>query len=93
MPIPYADIILKDSSGNWTSDRAISDESGEFKLITEESGAHKISIISIGFEQFDSNTFNIKRNQNANTKIDIKINPIQVKKNFKLKKFRMLMIR
>ena len=65
MPIPYADILLKDSSGNWTSDRAISDKSGEFKLITEESGAHKISIISVGFEQFNSNTFNIKRNQNV----------------------------
>ena len=65
MPIPYADILLKDPSGNWTSDRATSNESGEFKLITEESGTYKISIISVGFEQFDSNTFNIKRNQNV----------------------------
>lgn len=65
IPIPYADILLKDPSGNWTSDRATSNESGEFKLITEESGTYKISIISVGFEQFDSNTFNIKRNQNV----------------------------
>lgn len=65
MPIPYADILLKDPSGNWTSDRATSNESGEFKLITEESGTYKISIISVGFEQFDSNTFNIIRNQNV----------------------------
>jgi hypothetical protein len=65
MPVPYADILLKDPSGNWTSDRATSNESGEFKLITEESGTYKISIISVGFEQFDSNTFNIKRNQNV----------------------------
>ena len=74
MPIPYADILLKDSSGNWTSDRAISNESGEFKLVTKESGTYKISIISIGFEQFDSNTFNNLKLYTIKYEVNIKIN-------------------
>ena len=65
MPIPYADILLKDTSGNWTGDRVISDESGEFKLITEESGIYFISILSIGYEQFDSNSFKINIGKNV----------------------------
>ena len=55
--IPYADILLLDKDGNWTNDRTSSEENGDFKLSTNETGKFKISIISIGFEKYESEFF------------------------------------
>ena len=57
--IPYADILLLDEQGNWTNDRTSSDENGYFKLSTNETGKFKISIISIGFEKYESDFFSL----------------------------------
>ena len=57
--IPYADILLLDEQGNWTNDRTSSDENGYFKLSTNETGKFKISIISIGFEKYESDYFSL----------------------------------
>ena len=61
--IPYADILLLDEQGNWTNDRTSSDESGDFKLSTKETGKFKISIISIGFEKYESDYFSLALNK------------------------------
>ncbi len=63
MGIPYADILLLDDNGNWTNDRTTSDENGEFKLSTNDTGRFKISIISIGFEKYESDSFSITINK------------------------------
>ena len=63
MGIPYADILLLDDNGNWTNDRTTSDENGEFKLSTNDIGKFKISIISIGFEKYESDSFSITLNK------------------------------
>ena len=62
MGIPYADILLLDDNGNWTNDRTTSDENGDFKLSTNDTGKFKISIISIGFEKFESDFFSLTLN-------------------------------
>ena len=61
--IPYADILLLDENGNWTNDRTTSDENGDFKLSTNDTGKFKISIISIGFEKYESDFFSITLNK------------------------------
>ena len=63
MGIPYADILLLDDNGNWTNDRTTSDANGEFKLSTNDTGRFKISIISIGFEKYESDSFSITINK------------------------------
>ena len=63
MGIPYADILLLDDNGNWTNDRTTSDENGDFKLSTNDTGRFKISIISIGFEKYESDSFSITINK------------------------------
>ncbi len=63
--IPYADILLLDEEGNWTNDRASSDENGYFKLFTNETGKFKISIISIGFEKYESDFFSLILNESV----------------------------
>ena len=57
--VPYADILLIDEQGNWTNDRTSSDENGYFKLFTNETGKFKISVISIGFEKYESDFFSL----------------------------------
>ena len=61
--IPYADILLLDENGNWTNDRTTSDENGDFKLSTNDTGKFKISIISIGFVKYESDSFSITLNK------------------------------
>ena len=63
MGIPYADILLLDENGNWTNDRTTSDENGDFKLSTNDIGKFKISIISIGFVKYESDSFSISLNK------------------------------
>ncbi len=63
--IPYADILLIDEEGNWTNDRTSSDENGYFKLFTNETGKFKISIISIGFEKYESDFFSLILNESV----------------------------
>ena len=64
--IPYADILLIDEQGNWTNDRTSSEENGEFKLSTNETGKFKISVISIGFEKYESDFFLLTLNSSIN---------------------------
>ena len=66
--IPYADILLLDEQGNWTNDRTSSDENGYFKLSTNETGKFKISIISIGFEKYESDYFSTALNKSVDLK-------------------------
>tara|TARA_A100001011_G_scaffold391247_1_gene476316 strand:- start:726 stop:3125 length:2400 start_codon:yes stop_codon:yes gene_type:complete len=66
--IPYADILLLDEEGNWTNDRTSSDENGDFELSTKETGKFKISIISIGFEKYESDYFPLILNKSVNLK-------------------------
>ena len=66
--IPYADILLLDEEGNWTNDRTSSDENGYFKLSTNETGKFKISIISIGFEKYESDYFSLTLNKSIDLK-------------------------
>ena len=61
--IPYADILLLDEEGNWTNDRTSSDENGDFELSTKETGKFKISVISIGFEKYESDFFSLTLNK------------------------------
>ena len=63
--IPYADILLLDEEGNWTNDRTSSDENGDFELSTKETGKFKISIISIGFEKYESDYFSLILNKSV----------------------------
>ena len=61
--IPYADILLLDEQGNWTNDRTSSDENGNFIIKTSDIGRFKISIISIGFEKYESDLFSLTLNK------------------------------
>ena len=61
--IPYADILLLDEQGNWTNDRTSSDENGNFIIKTSDIGRFKISIISIGFEKYESDFFSLTLNK------------------------------
>ena len=61
--IPYADILLLDEQGNWTNDRSSSDENGNFIIKTSDTGRFKISIISIGFEKYESDFFSLTLNK------------------------------
>ena len=61
--IPYADILLLDEQGNWTNIRTSSDENGNFIIKTSDTGRFKISIISIGFEKYESDFFSITLNK------------------------------
>ena len=63
--IPYADILLLDEEGKWTNDRTSSDENGDFELSTKETGKFKISIISIGFEKYESDYFSLILNKSV----------------------------
>lgn len=54
IPVPYADILLINGEGEIQPDRAISNEEGQFILISEARGTYQLQVISMGFTPYTS---------------------------------------
>ncbi|MEP2349393.1 MAG: TonB-dependent receptor [Algoriphagus sp.] len=59
-PIPYANVALIDVGTGYLLDGSVSDENGQFLIQSSKTGTVKLVVSSIGFSQFESETFELK---------------------------------